>query len=160
MLRDPGIPHDTLMQALTYLNHLNQADLSLKGYSLTKLLKSASNEVIGQHFESFKIATDAFIKSDIGIDLDKLYLLLQNLSAAKYSPKFIKKIISYCIDNLDYSVVSILSQLDGKADNIEKILDWITSIMPSDIHKLSNILGKLRFNFLQFREIFWYNILL
>mgnify|MGYP001619341756 CR=1 FL=1 len=141
LLRDPGIPHDTLMQALTYLNHLNQADLSLKGYSLTKLLKSASNEVIGQHFESFKIATDAFIKSDIGIDLDKLYLLLQNLSAAKYSPKFIKKIISYCIDNLDYSVVSILSQLDGKADNIEKILDWITSIMPSDIHKLSNILG-------------------
>jgi hypothetical protein len=148
-----NFPHNILSQVIIYLKGLDHNSLTEKNYSIVKLLKNAPNEVIIKHFSSFKIITDAFLKYDIAIDLAAAYKLIQRIAEAGYNDESVKRIINYCIDNKDYSIIDILTKISGRADHINKIIDWITNLSIKDINKINDVLGSNIRKLLEGKEI-------
>ena len=141
LLAAPNIPHHMQDRLLNYLNSLDQETLRTKGHTLLSLVKSVGNKIMAKSFYAFKIATDYFMQSDIGISLEELYRHIENLVDAKYSSNNIQIIATYCLKNLNYSIIPILSKVDGQAEHIDELVDFMTTVSPIDIESIGGILG-------------------
>jgi|GEM_PF-3600513 len=141
LLAEPKIPYHARGRVLAYLNSLDCGILKTRNYTLPLLVKNAGNKIIGQYFDIFALATDGFIKSDIGIDLEKLYRLLESLADAKYNNANIKTITEYCLKHKNYSIIPVLAKLDGEADHIDEIVSWMVHVSPQHIERLDDLLG-------------------
>ncbi|EKE00730.1 MAG: hypothetical protein ACD_21C00285G0024 [uncultured bacterium] len=153
LLAQPNIPYPTQGEVLRYLNSIDKTALQAKGHTLPTLIKSAGNKIIGQHFDAFKIATDHFMQSGTGISPEELYRHIEHLADAKYSSPNIQRITTYCLEHSNYSIIPILSVIDGQAENIDELVDFMLRISPADIERLAEVLGDNFKTLLAIKEI-------
>lgn len=140
LLKEPTIEKEVLNKLLICLKSINTETLTEYGHTLTTLLESASNEFINDHFESFQLATEFYFSNELEISLKELYSFVYNLSSSKYGIKTVSKVLEYCTDNSDYTIIEILSNYKAKSSNIDKVIDWLTSITPEEIGMLQDSL--------------------
>lgn len=147
------ISQEKLEKALNFLKSIDLKALKAKNYTIAKLMKAAGTEIMDQHLEAFIIVTKKFINEDVSIELPELYNYIRNISLANYRASLTKQIIEYCLENNDYLIIATLQKLDGRADNIEKIINWITRITPAEIKDLHNALDYNVKSWLEVKQI-------
>ena len=136
LAREPRMPQDALSKTLIFLQKLEDTVLESMGYTLATVLLGASQEFIIKHFDSFRIATEFYFSAQPGLELRKVYSLAEKIATGGGSFASLKKILSYCADNKDYSVITLLSDLDCRLDHMDLIVDWITSLSIRDVRTL------------------------
>lgn len=159
LLKEPNIPYHQQNELLLYLNSIDRVALQAKKYTIPMLVKSAGNKIIAQHFDVFKNIAQMFIKTDIGIELEELYRLVESLVDAGYSNNNIQRITEYCLETTkfkhhpDYIIMPILAKINGKSHGINELVNFMISISPDKISLLREILGDNLQTLLTIKEI-------
>jgi hypothetical protein len=135
--------NNNLGKLLDLLNNMNHHALADKVYRLVDLLEAAGNDVIIKDFNSFKMATEFFLKDweEDSIEFPKLMDLVKKVSDKNYSQENIEKIFNYCAKNRQFNAMELFSSISGGTNNINKIVEQITSLEPQEINMLSSKIG-------------------
>lgn len=152
-LTEPKINGDKLSATLRFLNGLDAGALASKDITIEGLVQAAGNHLINNYFDGFRVSVDIMITSKNKIDIKHIFQKINNLTAHKYKTRHINKIMGYCIGNDNYKIADILSGLNVKEKNIDKVIDFLTGMSMSDMEKLSDSLGNNINRVMQLKDI-------
>ncbi len=134
----PRIAKEKCHEILQYLNVIDNENLASKNYNILQLTQEVGNQVLNEHFNSFKLSVDLFLSSKQSVDFKQLSNSLIALANKQYSEEQTLKILSYSIHNQDYTLANIFSQINGKTKNIQESIEFLTSLKSQDIKKIDN----------------------
>ena len=126
-----------LEDLLIFLKNIDSNTLQDKKLALPNLIDAASEKFIIKHLNLFKFTTNFYLQSNISKNLNDLYFLVENISELDTDTSSIKRMLSYCAKNKEYSMLEIFGKLQSKLNNIGQLIDWFTTLNAEDIKKLN-----------------------
>ncbi|AZL16343.1 ankyrin repeat domain-containing protein [Rickettsiales endosymbiont of Stachyamoeba lipophora] len=137
--RPPKAEGKALTKIFAFLAEIDPNKLSYKNFTYSQLINSAPASLIKNNFPTFKMATDLLLNlANNRLKPEDLYKLVDNLSVDELNNSIFKKIIKYCQQNKNYTLITVLSSIKVKPEYQTQLVNILTSYDISILQQIQN----------------------
>lgn len=136
LLKAPLIPYDQQKDILIYLSSIPARELQDLGLTISSFLNFIPKALYIENLSLFKVATDFILTNTHTFNLQEFYQLIERISNIKDSTIFFSKILKYCKEHNEFSILRFVANLNSKSKNFEEIIEWLTYLQAEDIKNL------------------------